>query len=269
MKTRVLILVKTYPVLSKTYQELVCTAGMREDESWVRLYPVPFRKLRHDQQYKKYQWIEIDIVRNTEDARPETFRPVKLPVDVKLQEIIEADGDSWEVRRELILKKVYTNLFALIAEAKNPEIVTSLAVFKPQKIKEFVIEKEGAEWDSNTLDALKQANMFEADDEDFTLVEKIPYKFSYRFIDDENKESTLMIEDWEIGELYRNCLKRNDGDEQKACGDVRKKYYDDFVLTKDVYLFLGTTKAFHFRAPNPFIIIGVFHPKFKTQFDLF
>jgi hypothetical protein len=132
----------------------------------------------------------------------------------------------------------------------------------------FIIENEDAQWNQSTLDALKQENMFETNEE-FTLVEKIPYKFSYRFIDDEDKESTLMIEDWEIGQLYRNCLKRHDGNEQKACDDVRKKYYDDFALTKDVYFFLGTTKAFHFRAPNPFIIIGVFPPKFETQGELF
>ncbi len=28
--------------------------------------------------------------------------------------------------------------------------------------------------------------------------------------------------------------------ETKACEDIRKKYLDDFALTKDLYLFLGT-----------------------------
>lgn len=42
---RVLITVKTYPTLSKKYGETVCTAGLREDGSWVRIYPVPFRQL--------------------------------------------------------------------------------------------------------------------------------------------------------------------------------------------------------------------------------
>lgn len=31
--TRILISVKTYPTLSTTYDELVCTAGFREDGS--------------------------------------------------------------------------------------------------------------------------------------------------------------------------------------------------------------------------------------------
>ena len=55
-KTRVLITVKTYPTISGKYDELVCTAGFREDGSWIRIYPVPFRKIAYDQQYKKYDW---------------------------------------------------------------------------------------------------------------------------------------------------------------------------------------------------------------------
>jgi hypothetical protein len=44
-KERILITVKTYPTLSRKYGETVCTAGIRPDGSWVRLYPVPFRRL--------------------------------------------------------------------------------------------------------------------------------------------------------------------------------------------------------------------------------
>lgn len=40
--TKVLITVKTYPAISTKYDELVCTAGFREDGSWIRIYPVQF-----------------------------------------------------------------------------------------------------------------------------------------------------------------------------------------------------------------------------------
>lgn len=46
--TRVLIAVKTYPTLSEKYDELVCTAGFLEDGTWIRIYPIPFRKLSYD-----------------------------------------------------------------------------------------------------------------------------------------------------------------------------------------------------------------------------
>ena len=59
--TRVLITVKTYPTLSETHTELVCTAGFREDGTMIRIYPVPFRMLNEYQKYKKYQWISIDL----------------------------------------------------------------------------------------------------------------------------------------------------------------------------------------------------------------
>ena len=42
-KQRILVTVKPYPTLSRKYGETVCTAGIREDGTWVRIYPVPFR----------------------------------------------------------------------------------------------------------------------------------------------------------------------------------------------------------------------------------
>ena len=73
--TKVLITVKTYPSLSGKYDELVCTAGFREDGTWVRIYPIQFREKSYEEQYKKYDWIEIDLVKNRKDFRPESYRP--------------------------------------------------------------------------------------------------------------------------------------------------------------------------------------------------
>jgi len=112
-------------------------------------------------------------------------------------------------------------------------------------------------------------NLFDNSDNPFEVVKKGPYKFSYRLHDDSGKESTMMIEDWEICQLYWNVLARHKGDELKACEDVRKKYFEDFAKTKDLHLFLGTTRQFHLVAPNPFIIIGAFHPKHEVQGRLF
>jgi hypothetical protein len=79
-----------------------------------------------------------------------------------------------------------------------------------------------------------------------------------------------MIEDWEIGALYWNCLKATEGNEAAALEKVRQKYELEFLLEKDIYLFLGTTKEWHTRrAKNPFVIIGVFYPKIETQMKLF
>lgn len=39
-KLKVLITVKTYPIPSKRYDELVCTAGVTERGDFIRLYPI-------------------------------------------------------------------------------------------------------------------------------------------------------------------------------------------------------------------------------------
>jgi hypothetical protein len=98
---------------------------------------------------------------------------------------------------------------------------------------------------------------------DFKLMPKLPVKFSYKFRDAEGRTSTLMIEDWEIGQLYWSCLK--DADKKTAVAKVRQKYFDEFVGKKDLYLFLGTTRKWHSRAPNPYVIVGVFYPPIQTQ----
>jgi hypothetical protein len=267
--TRVLITVKTYPTLSVKYDELVCTAGFREDGTWIRIYPVPFRKRAYTEQYKKYDWIEVDLVKNTRDFRPESYRPRYLDSEITVVGHIDTDR-NWKERKRICLGKVYYNLSELIAEAKDKQICTSLAVFKPTEVLDFYAEPEEREWSRAKLDHLNQLNLFEPERQGrFEVVRKLPYKFKFRFRDNEGRESNMMIEDWETGQLYWNCLSRHEGDESKAIADVRKKYFDDFAKTKDLHFYLGTTQAHHHRSLNPFMIIGTFHPKIDNQLRLF
>ena len=269
--TKVLITVKTYPALSSKYDELVCTAGIREsDGKWIRIYPVPFRKLNYEQQYRKYHWMELPLVKNTEDFRPESYKPASINKITLLDEI-KPDGNAWNDRRKWVLKKVYTNLTDLIAEAKDRQVMTSLATFKPKRILDFKIEKVESEWSKDKLDKIKaqaaQLNLFDEASHLFEVVKKLPYKFSYEFEDDAGRRSTLMIEDWEIGALYWNGIKAGKSEKQ-ACEAVKQKYQLEFA-NKDVFLFLGTSKDFHLIGPNPFMIIGVFYPKHQSQLPLF
>lgn len=271
---KVLISVKTYPSLSRKYDELICTAGVRQDGSWVRLYPIPFRKMGYDKQYRKYEWLEVDLVRNEKDFRPETFRIRNVESIKRIGEIPTDKDGTWAQRRDMLLRKVYDSKEQLIKDAYNPEIYRSLAMFKPTRITNFIIkEAESREWNKETLEyieaKLHQIDLFSGVPEIFKVVKKLPFTFYYEFLDSEGKKSTLQIIDWEIGALYWNCIKRFTGDEKEACECVKKKYWTDFALTKDIYLILGTTKEYHAkRAPNPFVIIGVFPPKFEYQLRL-
>jgi hypothetical protein len=272
-KQRVLIAVKTYPTLSEKYLELSCTAGFHEDGSWIRLYPVPFRLLEQDKRFEKYQWIEADIAKNRGDPRPESFKIINTPEIKLLNKISTGKRKDWIERKRLIFNKnaIYTSLDEIIRLAHSDKI--SLAIFKPSSIEDFVVEKAAANWPADKLEKvlvnLKQTSLFKEGQDlaEFKIMPKVPYKFSYRFKDALGKASTLMIEDWEIGQLYLNCVKK--GSERDTIAKVREKYFDDFVKTKDLYLFLGTTYEWHVRkAKNPFVIIGTFHPPIDKQGSL-
>ncbi len=271
-KERVLITVKTYPTLSRKYGETVCTAGVRDDGTWIRIYPVPFRRLDEREQYSKFDWLECRLIRNASDPRPETFRPVD---ENELSPVGHVDTtNNWSERRRILLKtaRVYDRLDELITGAKANQV--SLAVFKPTRITDFISEDESREWDSDKLrkmrDITNQPELF-ADNNwrnTFRVIPKLPDSFSYRLEDAVGKRSEMQVLDWEAGALYWHCLQSTDGDESKALAKVRQKYFDSFLKT-DLHFFLGTTQQFHFVAPNPWVIIGVLPIPHDRQLGLF
>jgi len=177
----------------------------------------------------------------------------------------------WLERKRACLTNVYTDMTALIADSKAPKNV-SLAAFRPKKIKKLVVAEDEREWKPEWLAQLKQLDMFTNGNSSGPRapIEKIPYKFKYTFEDEHGRSSTMSIEDWEIGALYRNCIKRAGGDENTAIEKVRKKYETEFLTKKDITLFLGTTLKHHrSRHSNPFTIVGVFYPPRESQQALF
>ncbi len=263
-QTKVLITVKTYPLPSHKYDELVCTAGLLPDGKWIRIYPISYRALPYAQQYKKYTWIQLDLVRNDRDFRPESYRP-KRGSDESIEILSQIDTSrNWEERKQLVLKEVYDSMNELIGLAKS-ENKKSLATLKPLEIVGFVIEEDEREWKKEWRDQLLQMSLFDLDTEGKgkprEVVRKLPYKYYYQFLSRGDQHlRKMMIEDWEIGALYWNCLASKEGDEHAANELVRQKYFDEFVNKKDLYLFVGTTKQYHNISPDPFMIIGVFYP---------
>lgn len=268
-RKRVLITVKAYPLPSRTYDELVCTAGITDDGEWIRIYPVPFRFLKDEGRYRKYQWVNINLKKARKDFRPESYSPADTSLgDMDIIETLET-SKKWRRRKQFVLEKgpkVYTSITELIEDSKEPKNI-SLVTFKPAKITGFEFEEE-REWSEGLQKNLHQRDLFDerGGKGDKDIVQKLPFKFYYRLEDENGKSSKMMIEDWEIGALYWNCLKRADGNEEIALQKVRQKYFDTFTHKNDIYLFLGTTLQYHRRRMNnPFVIIGVFYPPKDPQ----
>lgn len=269
-RERILITVKTYPVISKKYGELVCTAGLRADGSWVRLYPVPFRLLDYPNRYRKFDWIETDLAKSRKDRRPESYHPRD---EIEVVGHVDA-ADKWRERRRLVLGKckVYDRLKPLLDGAKKNSL--SLAVFKPIEIVDLLCKEAEPEWPLDKIEAMKaredQGELFAGGEDwrkSFKLMPKVPWKFSYTFKDAVGSQSTLQILDWEIFQLYWNCLKRVGGDQKAALEKVKEKYIGHF-RKKDLHLFLGTMLEHHQRSTNPWSIIGVLPIPRQMQMEL-
>jgi hypothetical protein len=227
--------------------------------------------LDETEQYKKFDWLECDLTRNTNDPRPESFRPKDV---TQLNPVGHVDTSAnWRERRRLVLQtaKVYTKLQTLLDAAKAN--TNSLAVFRPAEVLNFIWEADDRDWDQSKVEEMrrqsKQGVLFEEESwrQTFKLIKKLPYNFSYVFRDEDGKKSTLQVLDWEVGQLYWNCRKQG-GDEEDALKKVRLKYYDEF-LKRDLHFFLGTTQQFHGWALNPWVIIGVFPIPHEQQAGLF
>ena len=228
--------------------------------------PIPFRDLPYDNRYSKYHWVTLDLIHNPKDFRPESYRP-KFGIDrIRVGEHIDTGKNrDWAERKKYALKEVFTSMNDILQIAKSDE-KRSLATLKPREIIDFVIDKDERDWKQKWQDQLLQYNLFDLDEKGEgkkrDVVAKVPYRYSYKFLSQgDTKPRKLMIEDWEIGMLYWNCLRQCSGDENQANRLVKQKYFDDFCLKKDIHLFLGTTYVYHARnASNPFVIIGVFVP---------
>ncbi len=265
---RVLVTVKTYPLPSSKYDELVCTAGLLENGKWVRIYPIPFRALSYDNQYNKYCWIELNLTRNLSDFRPESYRPQRgVDEIIKVTKKIGTE-ENWAQRKSYVCKEVFTSLTDLIKLAKSDE-KKSLGTLKPKEIIGLVIEPDEREWKQGWRDQLKQYNLFDLDEQgqgkERKVIPKLPYKYSYKFLSEgDTKPRKLMIEDWELGALYWRSYYKTERDEEAANKLVRKKYEEEFLSQKELYFFMGTTLQFHYSI-SPFIIIGIFYPA-KAEF---
>src|SRR3990172_7030815 len=155
-KLRVLITVKTYPIPSAKYDELVCTAGVTEAGDFIRLYPINFRDLPFSQQYKKYQWIEVEAVKHKgRDARKESYRPSCDTIQLRGEPIPAAR--NWAERAKYVLARKSDSMEHL--QEQQAKDRTSLGIFKPKKVYDLVFQPDSAEWKASFKAALAQARL--------------------------------------------------------------------------------------------------------------
>jgi hypothetical protein len=259
-RLRVLITVKTYPHPSTKYEETVCTAGIRADGGFARLYPIRFRALPYEQQYAKYQWIELEAERNPQDPRPESFRP-------RLDSVRPVGGPlgtdhGWSARKRIVLPHLVPSMEEVRERQQRDR--TSLALIRPAEVLDLTVERRREpDWTRAELELLQQSNLFGPS---LRPLPKVPYYFRYRFRCDDPGcgEHALMIEDWELGALYFNML-RQYGEERVAVQKVKGKFFGELYSDRcDTCFFVGNTKEHE----SGWLVLGIFYPPRELQLSL-
>ena len=251
---RLLVTVKAYPVVSTRYGEVVCVAGVTEpgpDQRWVRLYPVPFRRLEWAKRFRKYQMIELKVGSHGNDVRPETRRP---NLDSLSPGRWLSEKGNW-LERHPYIEPLMQSSMCEIARRQQAEGL-SLGVFRPRELQDLVCEQQDEPWSSGQEVAVSQLSLLFENGE---RLEKVPFRFSYRYRCEDgqcpgHKQSII---DWELGEAVRRWRKIY-GDETRLLEAVRQRWLDEMWSPERASaLFVG---SMHQR-PASFLVLGVYWPR--------
>lgn len=244
----ILILTKTYPIPSRSYRETVCVVGITQDCRLLRLYPIQYRFLAGDKQFKKWQWIQARISKSS-DRRPESYN---IDNDtIRLGSIVTTEF-GWSKRISCIQGAIYSSFHAL--EQSRVEEGISLGFIKPNFVELEIVNAKEPEWTHRQLESLTKEGLFDLNkDGSKKIVSKLPVDFYYRFNDSETNESIrLKINDWEAGALYWNCKKKYKEQWEMA---FRNKLEQEFNK-KNLHLLLGTNHRFQYQ----WLIVGLIYP---------
>lgn len=264
-RERILILAKTYPSPSAKHVETSCVAGISQDGSMRRLYPVPFRMIEQDQQFKKWQWIEVGVEKAPADHRPESHK-----VDIgslKVEEDVTPKNE-WAERREWIEKMPTFSSFDEIEQACKDEGL-SIALLRPKKVLGLEIkDARNKEWTDEEKEKLMRAQMqgdlfSEAQaKQQVRELRKVPFDFHYRYLCDASggeKAYRHKIVDWEAGALFWNCH-RDHGDAWEA--PFRAKLEQN-LLEKDLMFLMGNMHRFQ----DQWLIVSLIYPPKRKPVD--
>lgn len=260
--SKILILCKTYPSPSEKYTETSCVAGVDEEGNLIRLFPVPFRHIKNEAQFKKWQWISAKIYRAKDDRRSESH---KIYVDtIKLLGKPLPTSKAWQARRDAIAKVRIIDDFLAMEAARDPDGPT-LGILRPKRIIGLDITPvENPEWTDTELKKLvqsqQQAGLFEESDaKSFSTLRKLPFAFHYRYecgSDNEVAEYRHKIVDWEVGALFWNCRRLYGKNWEKPFRDKLERQ----LPAADLMFLMGTIHRF----PNQWLIVSLIYPPKTT-----
>jgi hypothetical protein len=229
---------------------------MTEEGRLIRLYPVPFRLLNESAQFKKWQWIEADIAKATDDHRPESYR-IRSDTLRCIDEPVSTRND-WSDRRFWLEKLPAYQSFDELDGARTRNKVT-LGLLVNQRVDSLQITPtRNPEWTEDEVARLSQAQgelFSEREDSRMRILRKLPADFHYRYRPTDAQGALSQVHkivDWEAGALYWN-LQQSHPDDWEA--PFRQKFERDLPAS-DLMFLMGTIHRF----PDQWLIVSLIYP---------
>lgn len=265
-RERILILAKTYPSPSAKHVETSCVAGINQKGSMRRLYPVPFRLIEQDQQFKKWQWIEVGIEKAAADHRSESH---KVDIGSLAAKDVITTKQGWAGRREWIDKIPTFGNFEEIEQARKDDGL-SLALLRPKQVLCLVIkDARNKAWTDEEREKLTRAQMqgdlfSEAQArQQVRELRKVPFDFYYSYLcdtPDGEKEYRHKIVDWEAGALFWKMYTEHGPTDW--VDKFRSKLETD-LTRRDLMFLMGNQHRF----PEQWLIVSLIYPPKRTPAD--
>lgn len=209
------ILIKAQPHRSSRYFETVCCAGVGRDQKWRRQYPVPFRILKDDQKFGRWQWISYDYVAPRDDRRKESQK-------VLAPSLVAKEKMKPNERANFLAPLVRHSL------RQSDELRESLALVRPKTIQLEAIAKSQSQIEAETRkhkDLADQLSLLE-DDEEVEPLTPCRMQFVLHWEDQDGQKHRQDCDDWETAAAF-NRFDRQYG-ERKAIQYLKEKYEDQY-----------------------------------------
>jgi hypothetical protein len=254
-RARVLVVVKASPNPSTQYGDTVCVAGirMRDDgPEWIRLYPVPFRSLEREWQFRKYELIDVDVVPNAKDPRAESYRPRVQSIETR------EHLTKWGQRHPYMepLTDEWT-MCGILNARQNGMDFPSLAVVRPGVVKRMTIENHPG-WTPDQVAAMQrhsdQGDLLAQNVQQRPVLEAPLYNgvLQYECMALGCKGHRGSIHDWEFTALERRV--RDRGSEQ-ARELLRQRFFDEMCAPRRQPLLIVGNQQ---KRPQAFSILGIY-----------
>ena len=188
---------------------------MGRDQKWRRQYPVPFRILKDDQKFGRWQWISYDFTLPKDDRRRESQKVLSNSVitHAKLKRAERANFLAPLIRASLSE-----------ADARRE----SLALVRPAAIRLEAIEKSQSELIDEARKHKELADQLSLFEEDGVAEPLTPCRMQFviHWKDHDGKSHRQECDDWETAAAF-NRFDRLYG-EKRAIEALREKYEDQY-----------------------------------------